>query len=91
MFESSIEKKLREGITKRGGLCLKLSAQFFEGMPDRLIMLPGGRIDLIETKRPYSGRLSPRQKYVHRLMLDLGIKVKIINSPEKVKKYLEEC
>ena len=91
MFESTIEKKLRDGITSKGGLCLKLSAQYFEGMPDRLVVLPGGRMELVETKRPYSGRLSPRQKFVHRQLLNLGHEVKVINTPEKVKKYLEEC
>ena len=89
MLESYIEKKLRDGIKAKGGICLKLSAQFFEGIPDRLVILPG-RTEFVELKKPKGGRLSPRQKFVHKQLADLGHEVKIINTPEKVKKYVAE-
>lgn len=88
MRESHIETKLRDGVHAAGGICLKLSPQFFEGIPDRLIILPG-KMEFVETKRP-KGTLSPRQKFVHKQLAGLGHTPKVIDSTEKVKEYLNE-
>lgn len=49
-MESSLETSLRIAITKRGGLALKLNSISFTGLPDRLILLPGGKVIFLETK-----------------------------------------
>ena len=60
-LEKDIEKKLRQLVERRGGLCLKWVCPGWVGVPDRLVLLPGGRIHFVETKRPKGGRYSAMQ------------------------------
>ena len=50
MNEKLIEKKLREGVKKLGGIALKFSSQSYTGMPDRIILMPGGKTRFAELK-----------------------------------------
>lgn len=59
--ERDIERKLRTMIEKHGGRCLKWVCPGWLGVPDRIILLPGGRIHFVETKRPKGGRYSAMQ------------------------------
>ena len=45
-LEKVIERKLRDGVKKLGGgaQCLKFESPGTSGVPDRLILLPGGRV-----------------------------------------------
>jgi hypothetical protein len=61
-LEKDIEQKLRNQIKARGGLCLKWVSPGNNGVPDRIILLPGARIYFVETKRPKGGTLSALQK-----------------------------
>lgn len=72
--ESEIEARLRKSIQSIGGLCLKLVTPNFTGIPDRLILLPGGIILFAETKRP-GEKERARQKYVQGQLRDLGFTV----------------
>ena len=60
-LEKDIEKKLREMIEEHGGKCVKWVCPGWVGVPDRLVLLPGGRIHFVETKRPKGGRYSAMQ------------------------------
>lgn len=62
-LEKEIEAKLRTLIGRHGGLCLKWVCPGWVGVPDRIILLPGGRIIFAEIKRPKGGRLSKMQKW----------------------------
>jgi hypothetical protein len=73
-LEKLLERKLRAAIEEKGGLCLKLSAQFFTGLPDRLCLLPGGHVFFVELKGE-GVRVSARQAYVHRQLRKLGFAV----------------
>lgn len=72
--EKILERKLRTAIEEKGGLCLKLSPQFFTGLPDRLCLLPGGKVFFVELKGK-DFKPSPRQAYVHRQLRKLGFTV----------------
>lgn len=73
-LEKDIESKLTATVKRHGGLCLKWVCPGWSGVPDRIILLPGGRIMFAETKRPKGGRASKLQKYwrdtLHRLGFD---------------------
>lgn len=56
MQEKDIEKKLRIGIKGIGGLCLKWVSPGYTGVPDRMILLPGGIIRFAELKAPGKDR-----------------------------------
>lgn len=73
-LEKDIETKLRKLVEQRGGRCLKWVCPGWTGVPDRIVLLPGGWIAFVETKRPKGGRLSPMQiKWSHWLQ-DLGFR-----------------
>lgn len=61
-LEKEIEKKLRKKVETLGGRCLKWTCPGWSGVPDRIVLLPGGRIYFVETKRPKGGELSALQK-----------------------------
>ena len=67
-LEKEIEKKLVDRVKLYGGLCLKLISPGWAGVPDRIVLLPGGRVHFVETKRPKGGVLSSRQRWwMHKL------------------------
>ncbi len=87
--EKVTERYLFDETKRIGGLPLKLIPQFFSGIPDRLCLFPGGRLFFIETK---SEKDKPRklQLLVHKQLRDLGFKVLVIDTKEKVKELIDE-
>lgn len=60
-LEKTIEQKLVKLVEANGGRCIKWTSPSSSGVPDRIVILPHGRVIFIETKRPKGGRLSPMQ------------------------------
>lgn len=52
MREKEIEQKLVKAVKLIGGWCIKFSPVGLDGMPDRIVLLPKGRIAFIELKAP---------------------------------------
>jgi hypothetical protein len=86
--EKTIETKLRLGIESLGGLCIKIPATFFAGIPDRLCLLPSGRAFFVETKAT-GLKPRPRQTFVKRQLEALGFTVYVVNSLEAVTALLD--
>lgn len=82
--EKIIERKLKHAIVvKRGGLCIKLETQFFSGLPDRLCILPKGRLFFAEIKT--TGQKPNRlQISIHKMLKGLGFNVYVIDSFTKL-------
>ena len=89
MLESEVEKKLVQGVKKLGGLCLKWVSPGYSGVPDRIVFLPGGRVYFVELKQD-RGRLSARQKYVHKKLKELGRTVITLYGEIDVEDHLED-
>lgn len=51
-LEKSIENVLRKAVEDEGGVCLKWTCPGHRGVPDRMILFPGGIIAFVELKRP---------------------------------------
>ncbi len=47
MREKEIEKKLTQMVKQAGGICPKLVSPGFDGMPDRMVLLPNGRLGFV--------------------------------------------
>lgn len=52
MKEISVEEYLAERVRALGGWTFKFVPVSFVGVPDRIILLPGGRCGFLELKRP---------------------------------------
>ena len=93
MQEKDIERKLHKGVkdTKSGALCLKFVSPGFNGVPDRMILLPGEKVIFVETKKP-GEKERARQEYVHGLFRALGFEVySTVDNPEYVQEILNRC
>lgn len=89
MEESKIEKRLKKEIELIGGKALKFVSPGMSGVPDRIVLLPHGRIVFIELKAP--GK-KPRPIQIKRIkeLKDLGFDVRVIDSIDGVKNFIEE-
>lgn len=90
MLESTLEQAVRRHIRSLGGRCYKWVCPGENGVPDRICILPGGKIIFIELKRP--GRkdgMSARQKKMFRVLKSLGCKAWRIDSLEDLKERLQ--
>lgn len=50
MREKQTEQKLVKEVKRMGGICLKFTSPGLDGMPDRIVLLPGGRMAFVEVK-----------------------------------------
>lgn len=89
MREKIIEQKLAAAIKQAGGMALKFVSPGFDGMPDRLVLLPGGRIAFVEVKAPRK-KPRPLQLARHRLLRKFGFQVYVIDSADQIGGMLDE-
>lgn len=89
MMEREIEKKLVDGVRKLGGRAYKFVSPGNDGVPDRIVVLPGRAPKFIELKTE-TGRLSSLQNVQIKRLKDLGQDVRILYGLEDVKRFLEE-
>lgn len=89
--ERDIERALVGMVKHHGGLCLKWVCPGWSGVPDRIILLPGGRVIFAETKRPKGGKLSALQTWWRRTLSGLGFKCWTIWSREDIDRLEEEA
>lgn len=71
-LEKEIEGKLRKAVKMRGGVCLKWVCPGWSGVPDRIVLLPGGRVLFVETKRPHGATLARLQEWWRGQLIGLG-------------------
>ena len=89
MREKTIERKLVDAVKNRGGLAPKFVSPGFDGMPDRIILMPGGRMAFVEVKAP--GKVPrPLQEARHRMLRDLGFAVYVLDDASRIGDVLNE-
>lgn len=85
--EKWLERRLVQAVTQAGGIALKQTSQFHRGIPDRLILLPFGRVDWVELKT--EGKKPTRlQSLTHEQLRNLSQRVFIISTKEELQNYL---
>ena len=88
MREKTIEHRLVHIVKKMGGLCPKFVSPGMDGMPDRLVLLPGARFAFVETKA--SGKKPrPLQLHRHEQLRQLGFRVFVLDSVDQCSVLLE--
>ena len=83
MRERQIEQRLTQAVRKRQGLCPKWVSPGLDGVPDRIILLPGGRIAFAELKAP-GKPLRPLQRRRKAQLEALGFRVYVIDNQEQI-------
>ena len=89
MREKQIESKLVKAVRDVGGMCPKLVSPGTDGMPDRLVLLPGCRSGFVEVKAP-GKEPRPLQTQRHRQLRALGFPVFVLDDPEQVSQIVKE-
>ena len=87
MRESVIEARLRDGVKAMGGICWKFVSPGTTGVPDRLIILPGGKIIFVELKSD-TGQTSAIQKHRIDELRNIGADVRVLTGLSQVKAFL---
>lgn len=89
MKESTIEARLVREVKKRGGLCYKFTSPGNPGVPDRIVILPGGTTIYVELKTEI-GRLAKIQKWQIEELRKRGADVRVLKGMDQVMNFLEE-
>ena len=89
MREKQIEQKLVRAVKNMGGIAPKFVSPGFDGMPDRIVLLPGGHIGFVEVKAP-GEKPRPLQLSRHGLLRRLGFKVFVLDDEQQIGGLLDE-
>lgn len=89
MREKNVESKLVKAVKSMGGLAPKFTSPGLDGVPDRLVLLPGGKMAFIELKAP-DKNLRPLQVRRKRQLESLGFLVYCMDRPEQIGVILSE-
>lgn len=81
MREKHVEQALTRAVKAAGGKCYKFTSPGTAGVPDRLIILPGGRVAFAECKAP-GQQLRPLQQHRANQIKQLGIPVYTVDNTE---------
>ena len=89
MREKVLEGKLVAEVKRRGGICPKWVSPGFDGVPDRIVLLPGRHFGFVEVKAP--GEKPQRLQMVrHRQMGKLGFRVYVLDAEDQIGGIIDE-
>lgn len=88
-MERDVEKRLNKGVADRGGKSFKWVSPGNAGVPDRIVIVPPGRVIFVELKEA-GGRLSAQQKAQIRRLKLMGCDVRVLVGDQEVDVFLNE-
>lgn len=92
MLEKTLENRLRLAVERAGGLCLKWTSPGRRGVPDRMVLFPGGLIVFVELKRPGEKvRAQSLQDYWHDRLRQYDFIVRVLSQPEEIAPFVDGC
>lgn len=89
MKEKTLERMLVYAVRNMGGFALKFVSPGLAGVPDRLVLLPDGKMAFVEMKAP-GQKPRPLQQLRHGQLRELGFRVYVINRKEQIGGVLDE-
>ena len=89
MRESSIERRFVTEVKRRGGLAAKFVSPGLDGVPDRLVLLPGGKMAFVELKAPGKA-FRPLQERRREQLEGLGFRVYVVDGLEQIRTVVDE-
>ena len=87
--EKVLEAELRERCKVLGWMCIKLTSQYQRGLPDRLILMPGGRVCFAEIKTT-GKKPTALQRVTHERLRALGYRVEVVDTTERLDNLIVE-
>lgn len=88
-MEKTLESWLGDQVRRSGGIWLKWVSPGCTGVPDRILIAPGGIVAFVEMKQP-GGKVGKRQAYMINLLTHLGCKAYVIYDKEQARAMLRE-
>lgn len=88
MLEREVEARLVSGVKKLGGIAYKFVSPGNAGVPDRVVILPDGRVIFVEMKTA-SGRLSALQQRQIARIAKAGGQVRVVYGKSGVDDFLQ--
>lgn len=89
MREKTLECKLVQAVKAMGGIAPKFISPGFDGMPDRILLMPFGRFAFVEVKR-HGEKPRPLQEARHGMLRQLGFKVYVLDDAGQIESLLLE-
>lgn len=83
MREKYVEQALVKAVKSRGGICPKFTSPGMDGMPDRLVLFPGGRLGFVEVKA-LGKEPRPLQLHRHEQLRALGFRVYVLDQSGQI-------
>ena len=89
MSEKDIEQRLVAAVKAAGGWCPKFISPGTAGMPDRIVLMPGGHLGFVEVKAPGQ---KPRKLQIRRhiRLRTLGFRVYVLDDPDEIPEILAD-
>lgn len=87
MNEKTIERKLVKTAKNMGGIALKFVSPGFDGVPDRIVLFPGGCVGFVELKSP-GKTMRPLQVRRKRQLESLGFRVFCVDGTKQIEEVL---
>ena len=85
--EKTLEARLVREIEARGGMALKYTSQYHRGIPDRIILMPYGRIYFVELKST-GEKPNYIQRYAMRQLQERGFAAWVVDDSRKLEQFL---
>lgn len=85
--EADVEAALRDRAKALGGIAFKFVSPQRRGAPDRLVLLPGGKVAFVELKAP-GGKPTSNQLREHAMIRSLGFSVEVIDNLDDAKQWV---
>jgi hypothetical protein len=87
-MEKHLERKLIKAVKAAGGIAPKFTSPGTDGMPDRILLFPGGRLAFVEVKR-HGQKPTPLQMARHGMLRKLGFLVYVLDDETQINQILE--
>ena len=87
MDEKTIERELVKRVKEEGGIAYKFTSPNRRSVPDRLCLLPGGKILFVECKRP-GAKVTQLQAREHERLRQMGFDVVIVDNKKDAREVL---
>ena len=83
MLEKELERKLVKRMEQAGCMALKFTSPGHAGVPDRLLLLPGGFVVFVELKRE-GAKPRPLQEFMLNKLKKMGFRCLVISTEAEI-------